>query len=96
MKFKANFPCRTLASAVTCALLALAPLVGRPQDAPKQSNHGIVVADMDASVKPGDDFFQYCNGDWIKRAEIPPDRPGVGVFTSLADLSNKATSALSA
>jgi putative endopeptidase len=91
MKFKINFPCRTLASAATCTILILAPLAGRPQDAPKQDIHGIVVANMDASVKPGDDFFQYCNGDWIKRAEIPPDQREVGVFTSLADLSSKRT-----
>jgi predicted metalloendopeptidase len=29
---------------------------------------------MDRSVKPGDDFYRYANGDWLKRAEIPPDR----------------------
>jgi len=29
---------------------------------------------MDRSVKPGDDFYRYANGDWIKRTEIPPDR----------------------
>src|SRR4029077_3285306 len=28
---------------------------------------------MDTSVKPQDDFFQYANGDWIKRTEIPPE-----------------------
>jgi endothelin-converting enzyme/putative endopeptidase len=60
-------------------------------DAPKQETHGIVVANLDASVKPGDDFNQYANGGWIKRTEIPPDRASVGVFTSLADLSNKRT-----
>jgi predicted metalloendopeptidase len=24
-----------------------------------------------APVKPGDDFYQYANGDWIKRANSP-------------------------
>src|SRR6266478_4566653 len=28
---------------------------------------------MDTSVKPQDDFFQYSNGGWIKRTEIPPE-----------------------
>ena len=41
--------------------------------------HGIAVANMDRSVKPGDDFYLYANGDWIKRAVIPPDRAGVDV-----------------
>jgi len=49
------------------------------------------VANLDTSVKPGDDFNEYANGGWIKRMEIPPDRGNIGVFTALADLSNKRT-----
>ena len=49
---------------------------------------------MDRSVKPGDNFYEYCNGDWIKRTEIPPDRSRIGVFSTLADLSDKRTAAL--
>src|SRR5271156_1140799 len=65
------------------------------QDAPAgQETHGIAVANMDRSVKPGDDFYDYANGDWIKRTELPPDRARIGVFTKLADLSNKRTAAL--
>ena len=64
------------------------------QDAPAPETHGIAVASMDRSVKPGDDFYQYANGEWIKRTEIPPDRAGVGVFTKLGDLSNKRTAGL--
>src|SRR5450631_3333332 len=36
---------------------------------------GIDMSAMDSSVNPGDDFFQHCNGAWIARATIPPDRP---------------------
>ena len=64
------------------------------QDAPKQETHGINVANMDSAVKPGDNFYLYANGDWIKRTEIPPDRAGIGVFTTLSDLSDKRTAAL--
>lgn len=56
--------------------------------------HGIAVANMDRSVKPGDDFYLYANGDWIKRAVIPPDRAGVDVWTKLDDQSNKRTADL--
>ena len=73
------------------ALLVLASIAAYSQDAPKQDVHGIAVANMDRSVKPGDDFYRYANGDWIKRTEIPPDRGRIGVFASLADLSNKRT-----
>src|SRR5690242_2220567 len=62
------------------------------QDAP--DTHGISIANMDRSVKPGDDFFQYANGGWIKRTEMPADRAAIGVFTRLADLSNKRTAEL--
>jgi endothelin-converting enzyme/putative endopeptidase len=72
----------------TCALAASA------QDAPSPETHGIAVANMDRSVKPGDDFYQYANGEWIKRTEIPPDRAEVDVFSKLADLSNKRTADL--
>ncbi|HYK34796.1 M13 family metallopeptidase [Alloacidobacterium sp.] len=59
-----------------------------------QETHGIAVANMDTAIKPGDDFYLYANGDWIKRTEIPADRGGIGVFTRLADLSNKRTADL--
>jgi putative endopeptidase len=87
-----------LARAAICILLALPLLVAQAQKAPadqtKQTIHGIVVANMDTSVKPGDDFNEYANGGWIKRNEIPPDRSNIGVFTTLADLSNKRTAGL--
>jgi len=61
------------------------------QDAAKPETHGIAVDNMDSSVKPGDDFYDYANGNWIKRTEIPPDRSRIGVFSALDDLSNKRT-----
>jgi putative endopeptidase len=64
------------------------------QQGSKADNHGIVVADMDRSVKPGNNFFEYCNGAWLKRTEIPADRASVSVFSTLADISNKHTAAL--
>lgn len=72
----------------------LALLAADAQDAPKQETHGINVANMDRSVKPGDNFHLYCNGDWIKRTEIPPDRSRLSVFATLTDVSDKRTAAL--
>jgi putative endopeptidase len=84
-----------LAHAAIFVLIALPQFAARAQksstDAPKQDTHGIAVANMDVSVKPGDDFYQYANGGWMKRTEIPPDRGRVGVFSRLADLSNQRT-----
>jgi putative endopeptidase len=58
------------------------------------ATHGIAVANMDRSVKPGDNFYRYTNGGWIKRTVIAADRSGIGVFDVLADLSDKRTLAL--
>ena len=57
-------------------------------------SHGISIANMDPSVKPGDNFYLYANGGWLKRTVIPPDRSSVGVFTALSDLSNQRTRTL--
>ncbi len=80
--------------APACALFALAQLAAYSQDAPAPETHGIVVANMDRSVKPGDDFYRYANGGWIKRTEIPPDRSDIGVIDSLIDLSQKRIAGL--
>jgi putative endopeptidase len=82
------------ASAALCASLLTAQLAIFAQDASTAETHGIAVANMDPSVQPGDNFYEYANGGWIKRTEIPPDRASIGVFTTLADLSNKRTAAL--
>jgi putative endopeptidase len=80
--------------ATACALFVLAAFSAHSQNAPAPETHGIVVANMDRSVKPGDDFFHYANGDWIKHAEIPADRSYIGSWDTLEDLSRKRTAGL--
>ena len=91
MRFTIRFLSR---KAAACALFALSPLSTYAQDAPAPETHGIVVANMDRSVKPGDDFYRYANGDWIKRTEVPSDRSSIGVNDSLVDLSQKRVAGL--
>ncbi|HMH20964.1 MAG TPA: M13 family metallopeptidase [Puia sp.] len=38
---------------------------------------------MDLSVKPGDNFYQYMNGRWLKKTKILPTQFGVGGFMDL-------------
>ena len=38
---------------------------------------------MDRSVKPGDNFFLFVNGGWLKKAVIPPTETGIGSFLDL-------------
>lgn len=49
---------------------------------------------MDKSVNPGDDFFAYTNGGWLKSNEIPADKSSYGIFEMIADESRKRTSSL--
>ena len=78
--------------ALVCLALCTFPFFA--QDAAVQAVHGIQVSNIDRSVKPGDNFYEYANGEWLKRTEIPPDRAGVNVFSRLDDLSNKRTAEL--
>jgi putative endopeptidase len=52
---------------------------------------GLDLAAMDTSVAPGDDFFAYTNGGWMKSTPIPPDRASWGTFAIVAELTNKRT-----
>jgi putative endopeptidase len=60
----------------------------------RQAAHGLDLAGMDRSVAPGDDFYRYANGGWLKSASIPPDRSSVGVFTTIFEEVEKRTAGL--
>ena len=97
MRFADHFSKKSVARAILCALLWISATAQSQSPAtgtPTQNTHGIVVSNMDTSVKPGDDFYGYANGGWMKHTEIPPDRSRVGVFNGLDDLSNKRTAGL--
>lgn len=46
-------------------------------------NPAIDTANMDRSVKPGDDFSAYANGNWIKKNPIPADKNARSSFDEL-------------
>jgi putative endopeptidase len=52
---------------------------------------GIDSASMDTSVAPGDDFYAYTNGGWMKATQIPPDKPTYGVISVLIDRTRQQT-----
>lgn len=47
-------------------------------------------ANMDLTVKPGDDFMQYAGGAWIQKNPVPPKETRWGSFTILRDFNVKA------
>jgi predicted metalloendopeptidase len=65
------------------ATIALGPLACKSGGsdaaaAPAGTELGIQKTWMDTSAKPGDDFYAYANGVWMKANEIPADRSNIG------------------
>ena len=44
---------------------------------------------MDTTVKPGDNFFEYANGNWMKKTVIPASESEWGSFATLYDDNEK-------
>ncbi|WP_374393547.1 M13 family metallopeptidase [Sphingopyxis sp.] len=95
-----NISSRLLATAALGAmLLGAVPALAKDEAAPATSapakpqigDFGFDLTGMDKSVQPGDDFYAYANGTWAKNTTIPADKSNYGMFTALADLSQKRT-----
>ncbi len=92
---------RLLATAALGALMLVAvPATAQEKTAPAPAttaakpeigDFGFDLTGMDKSVQPGDDFYSYANGTWAKNTVIPADKSNYGMFTALADLSQKRT-----
>jgi len=59
------------------ALPACRAKTGNEVEAVEANKSGIDLAAMDKRVKPGDDFYSYANGTWVKKTEIPADRSSI-------------------
>lgn len=76
----------TMAAALAVAALAAdAQALATAQGAV----HGVNKADMDMSVRPGDDFYQYAGGGWLKANPMKPEYSSYGVFNDLAETNRK-------
>jgi putative endopeptidase len=71
-----------LAGLTTFAFAADTPLVG------------IDTAAMDRSSVPGDNFYAYANGSWLKQTEIPADQSAWGSFNALNEIARQRTRGL--
>jgi putative endopeptidase len=69
-----------------------APAPAKPQ--PQYPPFGFDMAAMDSAVAPGDDFFAYANGAWVKATEIPADRSNLTSFAVIAETAAKRTQAI--
>jgi putative endopeptidase len=71
-----------LSTPVLAWALALGGGVAQAQTAakPAAAQAGIQLGNMDRSARPGDDFYDYANGTWLKNTPIPADRASIGSF----------------
>jgi putative endopeptidase len=57
---------------------------------PKKKAHKFIdKANMDLSVKPGDNFYEYVNGNWIKNNPVPASKTRWGSFDELREQSSQ-------
>ncbi|RMF18014.1 MAG: M13 family peptidase [Alphaproteobacteria bacterium] len=56
---------------------------------PELGSWGVDLSARDLSVKPGDDFFRYANGTWLKTYKLKPDQVRYGSFLVLRDRSEE-------
>lgn len=85
---------RRIALCCGCMLFAFQLPALTQDQAAAGAEHGVIGQDIDRSVKPGDNFFEFSNGEWLKRTVLPPDRGGITVFSMLNDIALKRTSNL--
>jgi putative endopeptidase len=77
----------TFATAGSQAAPAAKARAARPQ----YGAFGFDATGMDRSVAPGQSFYNFANGNWDRRTQIPADQANYGMFSVLADLSEART-----
>jgi putative endopeptidase len=75
------------------ALLATAALVA-PAAARTRGEGAFTTADMDTTCAPCRDFYQYVNGGWVSRANIPPSYSSLGTGQEVRDRNQDRLHAL--
>ena len=75
---------------LTCLTMVMACGNSNKEEAPKVfAEKGLELSAMDTSIHPGDDFYNYVSGSWMKTAKIPADKPAWGSFYMLMEKTDE-------
>ena len=69
---------------LSAAVVAIS-LTAFVEENPSSTSQGIDIKNLDKTVKPTDDFFQFVNGNWIKNNPIPNSESSWGSFLELRE-----------
>lgn len=76
-------------------LMAATPPTGKPGKKPVVPKTPFIDRqNMNLAVKPGDDFYQYANGEWLKKNPVPASKTSWGSFDILYEKSLDAMKTL--
>jgi putative endopeptidase len=62
-----------------------APAMSAQASGPQYGAWGFDITGVDTKATPGDSFFDYANGAWFARTEIPADKSSYGMFFAVYD-----------
>lgn len=65
--------------ATACSPTAQAPTASAPAPAPSAPKADVLAPHIDSTINPGDDFFSFANGAWLKANPIPASEAGWGI-----------------
>jgi len=75
--------------AIPVALFLSVPLAAASAQGGYDRPASAIERSVDASIKPGDDFFGYANGSWLKATTIPAGKPRWGARNEIDEVNHQ-------
>lgn len=70
-------------------IIPMMMIAAMPMGVDAQNQSGLVMSNLDKTVKPADDFYQFATGGWQKNNPLPAAYSRFGSFDLLAENNNK-------